>query len=654
MTEPTNSSEVPAPVIEPPVPVIKAWLDTHFDDFAGAFTAPFETIEIRTTVAGQNFRAMFLGSSAQSWLDEPKLVSLVSKASSAGIKHLDRAMRGVVWNVSVAGPAVVVGTKNFSRSVENRVSGYSWSDLQNKVKSEHDLVDPAILLNINRNASTTLEQMVASDNWQHVVDVFASTPMGVPTDVRMVTPADINSVVLPFPFTQVGYSQLGYPYGTMVEDVKLMSLFGFGRNVFYVPIGPVSGDARHNLIAFSYPTFGDRVVRLVDISTLFGPARLDLSSNYAFYKVSTDLSSGNGLNNVRASNASSGASEAFGLLTDANMQSVTALNWLPLFGPPGDYEMGILSDMTRVNHESVTDGLWTHRTIDIEGDVYTAIPVDWYTTYVLENQNAKNLVALDKSKVDLEQYAGHTLCAVSLTTPYVVPSEPVTRLRVYNDYKKSKEKACKENDFMDQQFLPHVTFRAAQEKLVAASPLTEVFSYRDPSSVPLPVDLGEISFWVGFTLTWQAASLTLTTVRPDSTPGPTLTSADGETFVEAYYGGAKVVGGTITSILTAWGISPTDYVSRSAGLSSTQKAVMKSNRSAGSQLCYTAFDWRSITINGFPAINNQTPDEAIRAGLSSVVGVAPLGNRMRKMFLSYGQDALVRSALVPPAVTPVV
>lgn len=60
---------------------------------------------------------------------------------------------------------------------------------------------------------------------------------------------------------------------------------------------------------------------------------------------------------------------------------------------------------------------------------------------------------------------GEFFSMVELERPWPVPSEPVTRLDVYNRYRKAKEKACKRNDFLDQPYAKGKTWGQAQREL---------------------------------------------------------------------------------------------------------------------------------------------------------------------------------------------
>lgn len=641
-----------SPEAEVPGKVIN-WLKLHFDDFAAAFPGAFETVEVVTKVAGQDFRALFLASTAADWVSEVNLPAIVGKATPAGLVHLERAMRGKAWRPVVAGKAAMICTEGFSSDIQTRIGSYTFDDLKKKLWTEASkFSSPHIGYYFWEALPANLDVITATPEWTRIMTWFASTPMGAPKDVRLLTRAEVEAVVLEKPWGSPGnYAMMGYPYGDLTFDMKLQKLFGWGRTVFVAPVGPFSGSGSP-FVAFSYPQLGGGEVNQVDFRRLsnnvsVGPAGDEHRGTFS--RESSTTSYGYTEDNALLDASQAGLIDKLGtLVAEKGGVLHTGRRWLPLFGPPGDYQMGIVGNIDEVVASVSVTGNWTHRTIDIRGDVYTAIPMDWYTTYVLENPKAANKVDLEKAKKDLEQYAGHTLCAVSLQSPWAVPSNPVERLKIYAEYKKSREKACKENDFLTKPFAPGITFGAAQAKLVSAGPLTELFSYRDPSSVPTPVDVSGLSMWEGFTLTWVPDTKVVTTRRPDGTFGPQIGAGDAETFVEAAYGGSTLVGATVEAVIAAWGLSASDIVSRSAGLKESNASIALSNRSQGSELSYTAFDWRAITVNGYPVMTGKTADEAVRIALTSVNCVAKLGTKMRRMLLSYGQDALIASALVPP------
>lgn len=64
-----------------------------------------------------------------------------------------------------------------------------------------------------------------------------------------------------------------------------------------------------------------------------------------------------------------------------------------------------------------------------------------------------------------EELDGEYFSMVDLEKPWPVPSQPVTRLEVYNRYRKAKEKACKKNDFLDQPYSEGRTWGQAQREL---------------------------------------------------------------------------------------------------------------------------------------------------------------------------------------------
>lgn len=642
-----------SPEIEVPGKIVN-WLKLHFNDFESAFSAPFETIELATTVAGQDFRALFLASTQTDWVSEVNLPNIVARATPAGLVHLERAMRGKAWKPVVVGSTAMVCTEGFSTDIQTRIGGYTFDNLKKKIWTEQSkFSSPHIGYYFWEGLPLDLDVITATPEWSRIMTWFASTPLGAPKDIKFLTADEVRAVPLDKVWPSAGnYSMMGYAYGDVNFDMKLQKMFGWGRTVFVAPIGPFLNTGSP-FVAFSYPQLEGGEINQVDIrrqsnNVSVGPAGNEHRDT--FQRESSTSSYGYTEDNALLDARSQGIEDLMGTLSVSKGGLVsTTRRWLPLFGPPGDYQMGVIGPLADVSASVVVSGNWTHRTIRVRGDVYTAIPMDWYTTYVLDKSAAVNKADLQKAKTDLEQYAGHTMCAVSLKEPWLVPPNPVERLRIYAEYKKSREKACKENDFLEKQFAPGLTFGAAQAKLQAASPLTELFSYRDPSSVPTPVDVSGLSMWEGFTLTWVPDTKVVTTRRPDGTFGPQIGAGDAETFVEAAYGGSTLVGATVESVIAAWGLSASDIVSRSAGLDAANASVSLSNRSQGSELSYTAFDWRAITVNGYPVMTGKTMDEMVRLGLTSVNCVAKLGNKMRKMLLSYGQDSLIASALVPPA-----
>lgn len=642
--------------------VLKAWMSENFEDFVGAFGVPPETIEFSCNVGGEPFSALFLRSPVYTnWIEHPAFPELVARASSSALPLLERAVKGRSWRPANFNGSLYIGTDGFNTVGRTRIGEGTLTELAAQIDrySRYREVTTNGGYFITNPLPSNLNEALAVPAVKDVFSAFGQSFLGAPTDAVLFDEASVSVLECPLPNAAVGnHMNRRWVSGNADSnlELKLLRYFGPGRVVITVPLtnDPNAG-LTGRLVAFSYPMFDNETLYLtMNLGSFVRPsatamdrlsARTETVNTYRYRSNSSEPYVDYYVANVDIPSEEGGLSSSFTRL-GALLQDPSV--WLPLLGPPGQYEFAIRCTDADVTIESDELLGWKHTRVTAVGDVLTGVPVQWYSDYIYEHATAVNKKEMDAALVALQEYSGQTLCCVSMATPWDIPVNAVERLSLYREYKKAREKACEDNDFMSKTYSEGVTFEAVQTKLNKLGKITEVFSYRD-TSLNSSIDLSDAWLWTGWKLVWDAPAKVVRTTRPDTTAGPVLTASDLEDIIEMNFGGATLTGGTISEVVVALGGSATDLMSRSAGFEESKRSLQMANDAPGTDTGYTHFGWESVGLNGYPDVTKMTTDSAIRAVMLSVVCVAPLATKMRKLLLSFGRDSMIRSALVPPA-----
>lgn len=342
----------------------------------------------------------------------------------------------------------------------------------------------------------------------------------------------------------------------------------------------------------------------------------------------------------------------FGVQNHGAFTKIQALdwNWLPVLSVPREQDYFVrcdYNDIVAVREESETFAVVTVTMGEV--DVLGAIPVKWYTEYAQEriDAGAANSDALRQAIVNMQEYQSKTITYCEMKTAVMLPTDIVTLTQTYQSYKKAKEKACEDNDFMEREFAPGITYGAVQTKINGSRNSKIFYGYRDSEAMPtIDGDVATVYTYTGWTVTLGSSVVTVR--RSDGTFAPSLSNdAEGEgvaALVQMQLGGASLVGGTLESQLAIWGIPVNDVVGRMDGLGAEMVKIRSSNATGTSAALYD-FRWASLGISGYPDYPSVDTQTQYRIAMLSKAILQDFGVMMRDLQLEEIQSAYVDNLL---------
>lgn len=315
--------------------------------------------------------------------------------------------------------------------------------------------------------------------------------------------------------------------------------------------------------------------------------------------------------------------------------------WLPLISTPRQQDYFVRSHFDNVSIETEVTDRYDVVTVTMgTTDVLGGVPVAWYVDYAQEKiaEGAANASELKKAVEDLAAYEGKTITYCELSKAVMLPQDLVKLTTAYRDYAKAKEKACEENDFMEKQFAPGITFGTVNT-LINGSRNTRVFyGYRDTADMPVIEGINAYPFQ-GWVLT--VGSSTVAVRRADGTFAPSFTADTAGEFVQAIVGGASVVGGTMESQLALWGLPASDALASIEGTASMSFRIDNSQKGYGTPAALYDFRWGSLGISGYPDYPSVDQQTQYRIAMVSKAMLTSFGTKMRQLQLEEVNSAYV-------------
>lgn len=337
----------------------------------------------------------------------------------------------------------------------------------------------------------------------------------------------------------------------------------------------------------------------------------------------------------------------------AELAAMGITRMLQLVGPPGEafYAVKVAGTpevTTTTTEVTVDDVVYTvvEQFVEVTAsEVLSAVPQAWYEEYYASGFGffaGKGAEAAAAKAAKMPALAGLTHTAVFYDTAIAVPTDLVTRLTTYAQYKKAREKACLSNDFMEQSYDGKMTWGQANSLCNKSSSVRTVYGYRDrlPSvSLPAPSMSG-----ISFTISTSATPWTVT--RFENGVASAVAYQDGEALSEMM-AGAALTGGTLAGLLTNWGLSSTEMTAASAEVTA-ESTTWSSNLNAsyrGTKFATHDFAWESAGISGFPTVRDMTAQDGLKALLISIATVQLRTEPLHRAYLQYGKRSVINATL---------
>lgn len=324
--------------------------------------------------------------------------------------------------------------------------------------------------------------------------------------------------------------------------------------------------------------------------------------------------------------------------------------FLPLIAPPGglDYhlEMASYTIYDRVEIGSANGHkLYLRRIQGAARNSLYSFPTNWYETYISTGYGIYTPLKgeeLSKALEAAEPLAGMTVQVVVPAAPFGVPSDVVTRTDIYKLYKRSREKACKLNDFMQREFVPGIKWQAVHnhfQTLSAGVPAMFGVQAVNPTSqdaIKAPIiDYSQLT--INGVVTTDAGTSTLTLTQSGT---PAINVDDAGDVAEALQGGAKLTGITTQQLDIKWGGFSVSFGETSATGKEINAGGASSNR--GLAAGTLDFSWETLGIGGYPTYNEMPVQNAYKTAIASEMLYKQAGAKLLGAVSSYTLDAMTK------------
>lgn len=341
-------------------------------------------------------------------------------------------------------------------------------------------------------------------------------------------------------------------------------------------------------------------------------------------------------------------------------QKVGRVNLLPLAGPIGDASFFYRSDETQVTMSSsehtaeVTNPATGVKSVVpvvitkvvMEAlDVLSSVGSSWYEKYLSTGygyyQGLGDAAAAEKMTA-IAELAGYTHSAVYMRLPVSVPRDIVTRLEIYANYKRAREKHCLSNDFMSLKFDAKRTWGQINDECNKFTSLSALYGISSvtPSSLNAQVvpNMSTKTYMV-------TTSTTVHTVMERDNGvdvGPVYENRLDEMALNVRLG--AVMGGEALNLLCAnWGY---DYArvwaeANAAALTASDIARSSSGAFRGRGQATGDFAWESLGISGFPLVREMTVQDGYKAIIHSICVIGNKTEPLHKAYLGFGEAAMI-------------
>lgn len=341
-------------------------------------------------------------------------------------------------------------------------------------------------------------------------------------------------------------------------------------------------------------------------------------------------------------------------------QKVGRVNLLPLAGPLGDASFFYRCDETQISVD-VSDhvvevlnpvtGVKVSVNVSVTKvtmealDVLSSVGSSWYEKYLSTGygyfKGLGDSAAADKM-TELADVAGYTHTAVYMRLPLAVPRDIVTRLEIYANYKRSREKHCLSNDFMSLKFDSKRTWGQVNDECNKLSSLSAIYGVSSVTPSALNAQTVPNMSTKSYFVTTSTAVYTVMERDNGVDVGPVYENRLDEMALNVRLG-ATMGGVALAALCTNWGY---DYAivsaeANAAALTAYDVARSSSGAFRGRGLATGDFAWESLGVSGFPLVREMTIQDGYKAIINSICVIGNRTEPLHKAFLSFGETAMI-------------
>jgi hypothetical protein len=338
----------------------------------------------------------------------------------------------------------------------------------------------------------------------------------------------------------------------------------------------------------------------------------------------------------------------------------TSISLLPLAAPLGEatyFYRGQMDSMV-VSTEDVEITVWDNvasedvlvnlrvTTIDFDAaEVLSAVPTNWYYDYIRSGfgyfvgLGDEKATAATAALADLNAYT-HT--AVYMRDPVNVPRDIVTRLDVYQSYKKAREKACLSNDFFALKYNDRLTWGQVNEMCNKDTSINVLYGISSVTpSIGYASGNPDFAGWV-YSVNKATTPWGLTLFVSGTSQGAVAEEDKMQLFTAIRYG-ATISGATSADVATNWGLDAGVVAAEGSALGTTYNELntMSSTALRGRNSGSADFSWETMGISGFPLIREMALLDGYKCIIHSIASVGNRTSNLHTAFLRFGESAYV-------------
>lgn len=340
------------------------------------------------------------------------------------------------------------------------------------------------------------------------------------------------------------------------------------------------------------------------------------------------------------------------------MNVSNGLKLLPLLCPPGEatyYVRGLSSEMSvdevvyEVQILNPTTGVPAPRNVSVTRvsfparDILSAVPQAWYAPYLASGYGfykGKGTAEAEKAAVAMKSLNSYVHTAVFQAAPVTVPQDIVTRLDIYRDYKKAKEKACLRNDFMEQKFNEQYTWGQVNDMCNKAGSLSVLYGFG--SSVPSLQAAVKYPTVTGIIYSVDKTQPVWTvTLSRDGVAQGTVSPTSYAQMWEDIALGASLSNAGVADLAANWGFDAA-VMQAERGDSQTVGNRMASATVVGTRGrggAASDFAWENMGVSGFPLVRELSVNDGFKAIINSVVVVGMKTAPLHAAYLGFARLA---------------